>query len=158
MKHLHRVVHLISAMAPNSGVGAVIKDSIDIGPGNWQIFFKPEATQQQRDAANALVAELDWSEAALIAWESGQVQIEAHASVDATVANSKLLRAFADILKDEFNAIRSWITDYKADVAAATNLTDLKTRVAANPNLPDRTLAQLKTALKDRINSGTAEV
>jgi len=69
-----------------------------------------------------------------------------------------VLRAFADILKDEFNIIRQWITDFKADVAAATTLADLKTRVAADPDLPDRTLAQLKTAIQDKISSGTVDV
>ena len=64
----------------------------------------------------------------------------------------KLMTAYSDILKDEFNIVRGWLTDFKVEVAAAANLGDLKTRIAALPDLPDRTLAQLKTAITNRIN------
>ena len=64
----------------------------------------------------------------------------------------KLMTAYSDILKDEFNHVRGWIADFKTEVAAAANLGDLKTRIAAMPDLPDRTLAQLKTAIQNRIN------
>lgn len=64
----------------------------------------------------------------------------------------KLMTAYSDIIKDEFNAVRGWIADFKTEVAAASNLGDLKTRVAGLPDLPDRTLAQLKTAIQNRIS------
>lgn len=64
----------------------------------------------------------------------------------------KLLTAYSDIIKDEFNLVRGWIVDFKAEVAAAANLGDLQSRVAALPDLPDRTLAQLKTAISNRIS------
>jgi len=64
----------------------------------------------------------------------------------------KMMVAFADILKDEFNLLRQWQMSFKAEVAAASNLNDLKTSVAALPGLPDRTLAQLKTAITNRIS------
>lgn len=66
--------------------------------------------------------------------------------------NRKLMTAFADIIKDEMNILRGWITQFRTDVAAANNLTDLKASVAAQPALPDRTLAQLKTAITARID------
>lgn len=69
-----------------------------------------------------------------------------------------ILRSVLDICLDEINALRGWITDYKADVAAATSLADLKTRVAANPDLPNRTLVQLRNAVKSRIDSGSLDV
>lgn len=66
--------------------------------------------------------------------------------------NRKLMTAFADIIKDEMNILRGWLAQFKADVAAAGNLGDLKSSVAAQPDLPDRTLAQLKTAITARID------
>ena len=63
-------------------------------------------------------------------------------------------RAFADIAKDEINLLRKWTRDFKAEVAAATNLADLKTRVSGLPTLNDRTLDQLKTAIKNRVDDG----
>ena len=71
--------------------------------------------------------------------------------------NPLLLRAFADIVKDEINVLRGWLDQFKADVAAATNLADLKTSVAAQPSLPDRTLAQLRTAIDNKIDGGTVD-
>jgi hypothetical protein len=64
----------------------------------------------------------------------------------------KMMVAFADVLKDEFNILRQWEMDFKAVVAAASNLNDLKISVAAMDDLPDRTLTQLKTAIKDRLS------
>jgi len=66
--------------------------------------------------------------------------------------NRKIMTAFSDILKDEFNILRDWITQFKVEVAAAANLGDLKTRIAGMPDLPDRNLAQLKSAIQNRIN------
>jgi hypothetical protein len=63
-----------------------------------------------------------------------------------------MMVAFADVLKDEFNILRQWEMDFKAVVAAASNLNDLKISVAAMDDLPDRTLTQLKTAIKDRLS------
>jgi hypothetical protein len=66
-------------------------------------------------------------------------------------------RAFADIAKDENNIIRLWTRDFKDVVAAANNLTDMKAGVAGLPTLADRTLAQLKSAIQNRIDDGTVD-
>lgn len=82
-------------------------------------------------------------------------QLDADQAIDLFLTHPqfrKLMTAYSDIIKDELNNVRQWITDFKADVAAATNLADLKTRVAANPDLADRTLSQLKTAIQNRIS------
>ena len=63
------------------------------------------------------------------------------------------LRAIAGILLDEVNDPRQWITNFKIQAAAASNFTDLKTRIASLPNLPDRTLAQARTAYKNKVNA-----
>jgi hypothetical protein len=64
----------------------------------------------------------------------------------------KMMVAFADILKDEFNILRQWQMDFKAAVDAAGNLANLKNNIAALPDLPERNLAQLKTAIQNRIS------
>lgn len=64
----------------------------------------------------------------------------------------KMMAAFSDILKDEFNSLRQWQESFKSAVAAANNLSDIKTGVAGLPSLPDRTLAQLKTAIQNRMS------
>lgn len=68
-----------------------------------------------------------------------------------------LLRALADILKDEINIIRGWTVSFKAQVALATTLADLKVRVATLPTLSDRTLAQLRTAIQNRIDDRSVD-
>lgn len=68
-----------------------------------------------------------------------------------------LMRAILLVLLDENNVTRGWIADFKTAVAASTSLADLKTRVAALPAMPDRTAAQFKTAVQNKINAGAAD-
>jgi hypothetical protein len=64
-----------------------------------------------------------------------------------------LFKAMATITVDEINLLRGWIMDFKQAVADSITLLDFKTRVAALDNMPDRTNAQLKTAIKNRVDS-----
>lgn len=72
-------------------------------------------------------------------------------------ANPLLMRAVADIVKDEINILRKWDRDLKVAVAASSNLAQLKTNIAALPTLNDRTLAEFKNAIIVKINSGAAD-
>lgn len=101
---------------------------------------------------NAIQAEIDTFAAAQEDDENQQDATGAQALFLVHPRNRKQMTAFADIIKDEMNILRGWLTQFKADVAAATNLGDLQTSVAAQPDLPDRTLAQLKTAITARID------
>lgn len=82
---------------------------------------------------------------------------DAKVKLDSVEPDGKLLRALADIIRDEINILRQWDAAFKVEVAAASNLADLKTRVATLPATPDRTLAQLKTAIQNRIDSGQVD-
>lgn len=101
-------------------------------------------TQGERDAVDAALAA-----AALTVARTG-----AKDQIVGTIPLPILLRALADILKDEINIVRGWTVSSKAEVAASSSLADLKTRVATLSTLNDRTLAQLKTAIQNRIDSG----
>jgi len=79
-------------------------------------------------------------------------QAEADAK-DFTVTYDKLEKAFALVVLDEFNAVRGWLKDFKAEVASATSLGDLQTRVAGLPAMNDRTQSQLKTAVSDKYDT-----
>jgi hypothetical protein len=72
---------------------------------------------------------------------------------DALDAEARALRAVAALTVDELNDLRAWITSFKAEVAAASSLADLKTRVAALPNLPQRTYAQARTAVRNAVDN-----
>jgi hypothetical protein len=79
----------------------------------------------------------------------------ANANVDGGVLPlDKVDRAIAAVLVDENNILRTWTRDLKTAVAAAATLAALKTGVAALSTLNDRTLAQARTAVKDKITSG----
>lgn len=101
-------------------------------------------TQGERDAVDAAIATSTLNSA-----RNG-----AKDQIVGTIPLPILLRALADILKDEINVVRGWTASFKTEVAAASNLADLKTRVATLPTLGARTLAQLKTAINSRIDSG----
>lgn len=97
-------------------------------------------TQEELDAqVSAAAAELSALKAQGDAWEQDLERFERRS------------RAIVAVLIDEINALRGWMTSYKADVAASTSLADLKTRVAALPNLPARTGAQAKSAIAAKV-------
>lgn len=101
---------------------------------------------------NATAPELTAFAAAETVDENLQDRDGARALFDTHPRFRKMMVAFADIVKDEVNILRGWTVDYKAAVAAASNLAQLKASVAALPTLGDRTLLQLKTAMLNRIN------
>jgi len=77
--------------------------------------------------------------------------------IDDTGYLGKLFRAEGAVLVDEINALRQWITSFKAAVAAATTFANLQTRVAALASVPDRTLSQARTAIQTKITSGSVD-
>ncbi|MCK5606986.1 hypothetical protein KAR91_34100 [Candidatus Pacearchaeota archaeon] len=65
----------------------------------------------------------------------------------------KQQEAFGLAAHKENNALRAWITDFKAAVAAASSLIDLQTRIAGLPNMPARTVEQLLNAVNIDIEA-----
>lgn len=57
----------------------------------------------------------------------------------------------ANLVVDEFNLIREWLTSFKSATAAATTLADFKTRVAALPDMPDRTKSQVVNQIRNGL-------
>jgi hypothetical protein len=77
--------------------------------------------------------EKDTQDAAELAAHTAFVRESAKAQLDNFLTGSLFMRALADVIKDEINILR------------------------AQHLLADRTLAQLKTAIKDRIDDGTVD-
>jgi len=71
--------------------------------------------------------------------------------------NEVLIRAVAAVTADEVNIIRQWLADFKTQTALASSLANLQTRVAALPATPLRTLAQIRTAIASKIDSGAVD-
>ena len=114
-------------------------------------------TAEQRTAALAALAAVDGGAAASDAWATGQKRGEAKVQYDGLAKEGKILRAVVLVTLDEVNTLRQWLASFKAEVAASTSLADLKTRVAGLPNTPDRTGAQARTAIRNRIDNGSAD-
>ncbi len=108
-------------------------------------------------SAQSVINAFDGSQGAYDTWVAtiSSAQKEAVTFINKVDANAKAFRAIAALAIDEINTLREWIVSFQAAVAAATSLANLQTRVAALPNLPDRTLAQAKTAFINKVNSGT---
>ena len=81
------------------------------------------------------------------------IQAEAKKVIDELRADGLVQRAAMKLTMDELNIMRALWMSFKAEVAAASTLANLKTRVAALPDTPDRTITQLKTAIKNEIDS-----
>lgn len=73
------------------------------------------------------------------------------------IDKERVLRAIVLLVLDEFNNHALKINAILDAVDQATSLADLKTRVAAIPDYPQRTTAQLITAIKNAIDSGSAD-
>ncbi len=108
-------------------------------------------------SAQSVINAFDGSQGAYDTWASTitQTQKEAVGFMLRLDAEAKAYRAVAALAIDEINTLREWIMAFKAATAAATSLANLQTRVAALPDLPDRTLAQAKTAFIAKVNGGT---
>ncbi len=107
-------------------------------------------------AAQPTINAFDGSQAAQDAWNAiPQAQKDAILLINLLESYPRAYRAVAALTVDELNTIRQWIVAFKAATAAATSLANLQTRVAALPDLPNRTLAQAKTAFISKVNSGT---
>lgn len=109
------------------------------------------------DVVEMSQVEKDVVDAEIEAAHDSVVRTQAKGLTDGFSDLPLLLRAVADIVKDEINLLRERDRDRSVDVAAATTLTNLKTLWAARASLTDRTLAQIKTAIKARIDSQTID-
>ncbi len=107
-------------------------------------------------AAQPTINAFDGSQAAQDAWNLiPQSQKDAVLLINLMHEYPRAYRAVAGLIVDELNNIRQWTVAFKGQVALATTFADLKTRVATLANLPDRTLAQAKSAFISKVNSGT---
>lgn len=148
MEPLIRLEETIAAVCPIHGVS---------GTANTRIDYRDEATTEQRAAAQAALAAFDWSQAAHDAWILAKRKAAATAAINASMDESIVVaRAVTLATLDEINALRAWITAFKAAVAASSSLADLKTRVAATSSMPARTKQQLRTVIATAINNGSA--
>ena len=68
-----------------------------------------------------------------------------------------ILRGLALLSMDEVNILRTWMRDFKAEVAAATSLGNLQARIAGLSTLNDRNKLQAMAGIKNKINSGNAD-
>lgn len=120
----------IGAVAPVDGVALS-------GPGDFvRIDFQAQATAQQRTDANAVVAGFDWSDAAQALRVTSGARAGAKADYDlAGNQDAVLWRAIALTLLDQINTIRA---------ALPTPLGPI-------------TVAQARTAIRNKIDSGVAD-
>jgi hypothetical protein len=121
------------------------------------LIFQAVATQQQRTQAATIVSNFDFSKEAHLLWLLEKEKIVAAEVINQSDINAKVLRAVVVTLIDEINTLRGWLTSLKAQIAASSSLTDLRNRVNTLPAVPNRTLAQARTAITAKVLSGEAD-
>lgn len=150
---VYTVVRLDEALRAN---GLAIT-GVSIADANNKATWSVQPSTLQA-AAQAVITAFDASPAADVAWVNLAARTAAQQAVGTDKsAVYKVARAEAAVLVDEINALRQWIVNFKAAVAAASSLSNLQTRVAALPDMPDRTLAQAQTAITAKIAAGTVD-
>lgn len=151
------VKHRLGMTLANAGVPVDTITLTGTPPSGADVTYMPGATPDQIATGAAVLAAFDWSDAAQAAFDAAVDRVRANLLLDAREAAYTLLRGVVSVTVDEVNALRQWVTSFKAAVAASSSLADLKTRVAALANTPDRTLAQARTAIKNAIDNGTVD-
>lgn len=91
--------------------------------------------------------------ATIAAIDAAELAVRRDRLADEMTAAETYARNFALIVLDEFNSVSSTINSILTEISAATNLADLKTRIQAITPRPIRTAAQLKAALRNRMNT-----
>lgn len=127
--------------------------TIDGGGPGVTISFLAETSQSQRTQADAILAAFNWSQAAHNVWLNELAKAEAVRLFDDLQGNGKIIRAIVLTLIDEVNVLRQWLTALKAATALSTNYSTLKSGIAGLANTPDRTVAQAKTAISNKVTS-----
>jgi hypothetical protein len=104
------------------------------------------------EVVDAVKSEADLAAEATAADVAQAASAAAFKAFQAELDNSQLItKGLALTILDELNRITNRIRDFDAAVQAATSLADLKTRVAGLLPIPDRTAAQLKAAVKTKV-------
>ncbi len=117
----------------------------------------PAVTDAGEDVCAAVGTEFVGQAFNVAAYSNSVARTVASAVIDDVAYLGKVMRAEAAVLVDEINALRDWITAFKAAVAAATTFANLQTRVAALAAMPDRTLTQARTAIQAKITAGVVD-
>lgn len=111
-------------------------------------------TAQNLTDLTSVISSFDGSQSGLDNFQKASDKAAAKANMAGGVdPNSRLSRAIASVILDQFNTVRAWDMSLKAAVAAATNLANLQTRIAALPNLPQLTLSDVQTAISNKIDT-----
>jgi hypothetical protein len=139
-------------------------DRIDYALANGRRLYRPATAPN--------IATSHWEDDGMYAVEyvdsvKTQAQLDAEATAAATARaeqeaafkemqgeldNAQLiLKGLALTILDELNRTTQRLRDFDAAVQAAVSLADLKTRVGALLPIPDRTVAQLKAAVKAKV-------
>lgn len=124
-----RLTEAVAAVCPITGVRAGGSSAEDA------FFPLPTATPAQLVAAQAVIDGFDRSQAAQNTYDNQQARDEAANNLSSREAANKLVRAVALAVLDEINTLRA----------------------ALVPPLPARTVAQLRTAVQNKITAGTAD-
>lgn len=162
------IVYYNPSSSPVAGAITDYQPLIDVPPSSGNFISNPNLSavistdrKYWKVSAGAVVlmtgpeqASIDAAEAAALTTSQ---RAGAQAIVASTSAEGKLIRASDDVILSEINTLRQWIVAFKVQVAATTNLANLQTRVAALPDMPDRTLAQAKTAIINELAAGTVD-
>jgi hypothetical protein len=126
-------------------------------PPNPLLTFQDVATTQQRDSAAQIVATFNWSIETHTQWLLTKSYEIASGYLNITTDEVRVLRALVIVLIGEINSLRTWTRNFKAETAAATNLSNFQSRVATLATLTNRTAAEARQAIQEQINSGASD-
>jgi len=92
------------------------------------------------------------TKAELLAYDDATVEAWYNNKADEEIANydnwADREKIMIKLLAKENNSARAWFNSFKVAVSESVSLVDLQVKVASLPDMPERTLEQIKAALK----------
>lgn len=131
-----------------------------IRPGEiWRLAGTTYADLEWLDVTvKPTLAEIQSADANFIALKAPKDRDAAIIQLNAdTSPNSKFIRAIMLILVDEINLLREQFEALKAANTAASTYAGLKSGIQGLPAMPDRTPAQARNAIQNKISNGSAD-
>lgn len=123
----------------------------------WRVIDRAEADQilaipqKYREWTGSVVVEMDAGEKAAV--DQAILDAERDSAAGIFDEAEAVERAFALAVLDELNLHAARLNALKAAIANASNLNDAKTAAAAIVDIPDRTIAQMKTAVRAHLGT-----
>ena len=134
----------------DEGLGYRFIEVVEVNFNRPGVYFT-QGSDSEVMSGNTLTITRTW-----VPWTQQEIDTYETARKDEIASqlsvSDDIIAATVLVILDEFNAHSTVLSNIFAATAAATSLADFKTRMAAITTIPQRTSAQIKAAIRSKLN------